>query len=176
MPFTRTNGIKDAAELCDKYAAPASCNTENPPTVYDLGPNHTELATTGMDTWFTNTALLIGAALLIAGLALFIVLAIRARRESLPSQVTCSIHKENHWPDAVHHSEFTYFPDYSMRPTDLDRVEVGGQQSVKSLPRVYKRVEGRFFIVDPLKINEYPAARKTWKDAIETVKEIHRDR
>lgn len=173
MPFTRTNGIKDAAELCDKYAAPASCNTENPQTVYDLGPNHTELATTGMDTWFTNTALLIGAALLIAGLALFIVLAIRARRESLPSQVTCSIHKENHWPDAVHHSEFTYFPDYSTRP--IDPIQVGGRQSGKPLIRVYKGGDDLFRIIDPLKINEYPTTRKTWKDAIETVKEIHRD-
>ena len=174
MPFTRTNGIKNAAELCDKYAAPASCNTENPPTVYDLGPNHVELATTGMDTWFTNTALLIGAALLITGLALFIVLAIRARRESLPSQVTCSLHKENHWPDAVHHSEFTYYPDSST--LRVDAIQVGGRKSGKTLPRVYKGVKDQFYIIDPLKIYEYPAARKTWKDAIETVKEIHRDR
>ena len=171
MPFTRTNGIKDAAELCDKYAAPASCNTENPPTVYDLGPNHVELATTGMDAWFTNTALLIGLALLVAGLALFIVLAIRARRDSLPSQVTCSLHKENHWPQVVHHSEFTYYPDSSTL-----KIEVGGRQSGKTLPRVYKGGKDQFYIIDPLKVHNYTTALRDWETTVEKVKEIHRDR
>lgn len=169
MPFSRTN---ERTDVCDTYAAPASCNTDNPPTIFTPAP-HVEdiLPATGANADFTTLVLLIGAALVVAGLSLVVVLAIHARRTRKYSQTVCSLCEVSHWPEAVHHDLFTYYP-----PGYEHTVQMGGRQSGKRQPRIYATGRDTFYVVDPLTVEEHRPLYKTWDAAVERVKEIHRDR
>ncbi|AWY05334.1 hypothetical protein SEA_MEMENTOMORI_80 [Microbacterium phage MementoMori] len=75
--------LEMTAEACDKYVAPASCNTENPPAIFTPPPVpetvNTALATTGGDPTLA-LVLLCGAALAVAVGALLVVLEARRRQ------------------------------------------------------------------------------------------------
>jgi hypothetical protein len=75
--------IETAADACEKYAAPASCNTGNPPAPFTPPPApetvDTALAVTGGDPTLA-LVLLCGAALAVAVGALLVVLEARRRQ------------------------------------------------------------------------------------------------
>lgn len=78
--------LTTATDMCDKYAAPASCNTENPPAIFTPEPAPvqevvTNLAMTGGDPMVIFWVLVAGAFTIAIGGAL-IVLSLRRRRKS----------------------------------------------------------------------------------------------